>query len=215
MKALYHRSMLEEALADKFSPRALKQIIRANLAQDRIWFQLGLHHHFHFDSSAFSAGNAYIESQYTLIRNLTGLPAKASAQRQALGRLLHSAQDFYAHSNYVALWVAANGGLEIVTPAQIDPLDATILNHPELHSGSTDLLREWIYFVPALLKLLPVQPTPRPDSHAAMHLDSPERGPLFAFVYAAAVQRTRIEYRQANDIVYLAGGETAQATFLV
>ncbi len=37
------------------------------------------------------------------------------------------------------------------------------------------------------------------DSHAWMNLDSPARGPGFAYAFAAAVKRTRYEYERTVD----------------
>ena len=47
-------------------------------------------------------------------------------------------------------------------------------------------------FVPGIKKLV-IPRMPR-DSHAWMHLDSAERGPLFEYAFHAAVKRTRYEF---------------------
>jgi hypothetical protein len=190
MKIIYHRQITQQAIESQVSRRTLDVIINANIGQDSIRYQVG-HDHFHFDSSAFAQGNDYVESQHKIIQ-----PALAQGNPQwawqAFGRLSHAAQDFYAHSNYVALWLAKKNGVNRA-PEQIDPLDQDILMSRDLHSGTPHLFDLLLYMslLPASwLKLAPK------NSHLAMNIDGPDRL-NFDFVFSAAVMRTRSEFARA------------------
>ena len=104
MLTAYHIEMLHLALDDTFSPRALEKIIAANIHQDRPLGQIG-HDEYHFDNNAFDKSYAYIEEQRAL--TVSSLMAHhVPAAWAAFGRLTHTAHDFYAHSNYIDLWLA-------------------------------------------------------------------------------------------------------------
>jgi hypothetical protein len=186
----YHQAILEQALKNNVSSRVLSQMISANLGQDA-WYYQFIHPHFHFDNNAFSTGEAYIvtqrETMFEALRN--GNTIKAW---KAFGKLSHAAQDFYAHSNYISLWLASYGTSD-PQPEEIDPLDPVLLSDPNLRSGRFYIPIEFLYFIPSLrsriLARLPL------DSHAWMNMDEPSR-PNFDLAYAAAVKRTRIEYDQ-------------------
>ena len=100
MIARYHVQMTTEALQAHFDPAGLQRIIRANLAQDQVINQFTPA--IHFDSNAFAEGEALIRAERALaVRQMqAGRRPEALA---AFGRLLHTRQDFYAHSNWVAL----------------------------------------------------------------------------------------------------------------
>jgi hypothetical protein len=186
----YHQAILEQALKNNVSPHALAQMISANLGQDA-WYYQFIHPHFHFDNNAFSTGKTYIFLQReTVIEALK--KGNTDAAWKAFGRLSHAAQDFYAHSNYVALWLASHGAFD-PQPEKIDPLDPVLLDDPNLKSGRFYIPIEFLYFIPSLrLKILPRLPL---DSHAWMNMDDPTR-PNFEYAYVAAIKRTRIEYDQ-------------------
>ncbi len=186
----YHRQILERAVGERFSPSALKVVVRANLRQDNLPGQVG-HPEYHFDNSAFEAGNAYLEAQRDIIRDTVRRKKDIRRAWRAFGRLTHAAQDFYAHSNYVRLWAARLTPQEGISAMRdINPLDEAILTDQMLHSGKV-YWQEVISFIPALRplasRILP------PDSHAAMNLDEPGRGPLFVAAMAAARKRTVYE----------------------
>jgi hypothetical protein len=129
-----------------------------------------------------------------------------------LGRLLHTVQDFYAHSNYIEHWVRHRGGNATVTAEVIDALDAASMGHPELYVGDWVLWRDFIYYVPVVGQAMRnVWLAPR--SHEAMHLDAPERGPGFALALATARQRTVSEYQRPCEAIGWLGGEEAQWRF--
>jgi len=185
-----HADILRRALEELFTRQALHSIIASNLRMDAPWNQLG-RDELHFDNNAFDRSDRYIAEQRTLIRPaLEGRrPMRAW---QAFGRLTHTAQDYYSHSNYVRLWLAAQGDGTLPAPSEINPLDAGIMESPALHSGRPHMPFGVLSFVPGIGKwadrMLP------PDSHARMNLDSAGRGPGFEYAYHAAVKRTLHEY---------------------
>jgi len=195
MLTTYHRAITTQALGGFFSPLALESIILANLRQDHwLYGQIG-HPEYHFDQNAFLEGLAYIESNRMIFRSRLEAGQNALAL-QALGRLTHAAQDFYAHSNYVTLWLGRFLPGSPPPPAEIDALDETLLKHPDLRSGKIYWPLEPFSWIPGLGRIvIPLLPR---DSHAWMNLDSPARGPGFAYAFAAAVKRTLYEYQQTE-----------------
>jgi hypothetical protein len=192
----YHRAITQEALQDVFSPQALEAVITANLGQDH-WLrgQIG-HDEYHFDQNAFRKSLEYMESNRSLIRPALESEDIPSAQK-AFGRLTHAGQDFYAHSNYVSLWLGRLPEGKWPPPVEIEPLDQELVASPRLRSGRLYYPLEVLSFIPVLKKsVLPLLPR---DSHAWMNLDSPERGPLFEYAFAAAVKRTRYEYSRTTE----------------
>jgi hypothetical protein len=105
--------------------------------------------------------------------------------------LIHTAQDFYAHSNYIDLWLSCQPDGALPTPTEVDPVDEDLIHTRALRSGRIYLPLEALYFVRPLRRLI-LRILPR-DSHAWMNLDSPEQGPDFKYAFQAAVKRTKIE----------------------
>jgi hypothetical protein len=190
MKIIVHRRITEKSLQGQVAPEALQTILAANVAQDGLRYQLGRYAHFHYDADSFAAGDAYLVEQRALIVDALE-QGDASAARSAFGRLTHTAQDFYAHSNYIALWLERNPNS---MPDQIAPLAADVLSDSRLRSGHLYYPLEALSFVPALAPL--VMPFLPRNSHAWMNIDGPDR-PLFAYAFSAAVQRTRVEFDRA------------------
>ncbi len=211
MDARYHVEITRQALAGQFDEAAMQAIIRANLDQDRLATLLG-HPEIHFDASAFMAGEAYIAEQRRLALSALIDREDRPAALAAFGRLLHGRQDFYAHSNWAALWVDAHGGLERCTPEQIEPcLDP--LTVPGLVSGKGNVLHFLACRVPLYGRwhrrhLLPA------DDHEAMNLDNPGRGPLFPFALAAAVKHSRLELEMLLRMLHGKGGIAAAQRML-
>ena len=190
MDARYHAEITRQALAGQFDEAALQAIIRANLRQDRLANLVG-HPEIHFDASAFAAGERYIAQQRQEAVAALVTRNDRPAALAAFGRLLHGRQDFYAHSNWAALWVAAHGGLERCAPEQIEPC-LYPLAVKGLVSGKGSVVHFLACRVPLYgrwhrRRLLPA------DDHEAMNLDNPGRGPLFPFAVAAAVKHSRLE----------------------
>ncbi len=192
MLSEYHIEICQRSLGDKVSDRALKTITDANLAQDG-WRGLIGHHEYHFDHNAFEAGYTYIDKQRNIILEALSNAGTVELTWEAFGRLTHSVQDFYAHSNYLELWAQSISNDGLPPPSQVDALDQAIINHPDLRSGRI-YVREVLGFIPLLRpftrRILPL------DSHANMNLDYPERGHLFPYVIEAAVKRTIYEFDQ-------------------
>jgi hypothetical protein len=186
----YHVQILQQALAGNFSPIALAKIIVANVNQDRISAQLG-HDEYHFDNNAFEKSYAYIEEQRLLV--ISSLQTgDAEPAWSAFGRLTHSVQDFYAHSNYIDLWLASHTNGSRPTPLLVDPVEPAILASDALRSGKLYYPLELFSFIKPLKPLvLPLLPR---DSHAWMNIDSPEQGFKFDYVMQASIQRTVIEF---------------------
>jgi hypothetical protein len=189
----YHKSITRKALNERFSPRALEAILAANLKQDDLLTgQIG-HNEYHYDNNAIAESDRYLEEQRALALSALqndDLPAAWSA----FGRLVHTAQDFYAHSNYVDLWLSRfhRDGQTPLPPSEIAPLMDELVRSPELRSGKLYYPWEVLAFVPGIRNfVIPFLPV---DSHAHMQLDSPARGERFAYAFEAAVKRTRYEF---------------------
>jgi len=189
----YHKSITRKALREHFSERALAAILTANLKQDDLLTgQIG-HDEYHYDNNAIAKSDHYLEEQRGLtlsaLRN-NDLPTAWTA----FGRLVHTAQDFYAHSNYVDLWLAhsSNDGQTPPPPSEIAPLVDELVHSPDLRSGKLYYPLEVLSFVPILKRfVIPLLPK---DSHAHMHLDSSKRGERFEYAFEAAVKRTQYEF---------------------
>ncbi len=194
MKTQVHQSITTQALSSHFSQNALEAVIAANLGQDVWQYQFG-HNHFHYDNNSFAAGDAYMDK---LRRSVMDALQRGEAvlARQSFGRLTHTAQDFYAHSNYVALWRESHPG---AAPDEIDPLLASLLSDSRLRSGRIYYPLEAFAFIAALKPyIVPLLPR---DSHAWMNIDDPSR-PNFDCAYAAAVKRTELEFERLCQVLY-------------
>jgi hypothetical protein len=194
MLTQYHIEIMLNALGERFSPRAMSVITYANIHQDRLRGQFG-HDEFHFDNNAFEKTYAYIEEQRAL--TISSLPKNdAYSAWNTFGRFLHTVQDFYAHSNYITLWLARFDGRTLPSSSEVDPVDPSLLNSPDLRSGKTYYPFELLYFIPATrafsLRWLPH------DSHAWMNLDSPAQGFKFDYAMQAAIKRTVIEFEKTT-----------------
>ena len=189
-----HAEVTRRALGERVGRRALDAIVASNVRVDALVNQFG-HDALHFDNNAFGPGRAYIDEQRALIR-----PAlehgEAGAAWKAFGRLTHTAQDFYAHSNYVDLWLACQPNGMRPAAGEIDPLDDSLVENPSLRSGKPYLPLGLLSFVPGVSRL--VMPFMPRDSHARMNLDSAKSGPLFEYAFEAAVKRTKYEFELTN-----------------
>jgi len=184
-----HEEMTREALDAHFSPRALEVILAANCKQDSLRGQIG-HDEYHFDNNALDRGQRYINEQRGYVIASLLSPGVISAWI-AFGRLIHTVQDFYAHTNYVSMWLDQYDGTP-PAPLEIDPVQKILTESPKLHSGKVYLPMDALYFVPFLRKLS-LALLPR-DSHGWMNLDSPEQGVNFDYARAAAIKRTQYEF---------------------
>jgi hypothetical protein len=187
-----HTQLIRQALGASFSPRNLDAIVAANIRQDALRGQFG-HDEYHFDNNAFAQSRAYLDEQRAL--TLSSLRSgDAASALSAFGRLTHTAQDFYAHTNYVSQWLARFVDSPPPPAPEIDPVMEGLIASPDLSAGKLYYPLEVLYFIPPLrgfaLSILPR------DSHAHMNLDSAERGPHFEYAFQAALKRTRLEFEQ-------------------
>jgi hypothetical protein len=193
VKTQVHRSITTQALSPHFSQNALETVIGANLGQDVWQYQFG-HDHFHYDNNSFAAGDAYIDELRRSIMDALQRGEDVPA-RQSFGRLTHAVQDFYAHSNYIALWRESHPE---AAPNETDPLVAVLLSDSRLRSGRIYYPFEALTFIkvlkPCIVPLLPR------DSHAWMNIDDPSR-PNFEYAYAAAVKRTELEFERLRKVL--------------
>jgi hypothetical protein len=192
MLTQYHIEIMLTSLGDRFSPRAISAVINANIYQDGLSGLFG-HDEFHCDNNAFEKTYAYIEDQ----RALVGLSLKlsdANSAWSAFGRFLHSMQDFYAHSNYITLWLDRFNGQTPPPPPEVDPVDMSLIQSPDLHSGKLYYPFELLYFMRST-KAFSLRYLPH-NSHAWMNLDSPEQGFKFDYAVQAATKRTVIEFEK-------------------
>ena len=187
----YHKSITIKALSGDFGTHALENILAANLKQDDLLAgQIG-HDEYHYDNNTITASDRYLEKQRAL--TISALrDNNPPAAWAAFGRLIHTAQDFYAHSNYVDLWLARFDGQSPHPPSEIAPLMDELIHNPELRSGVLYYPLEILAFIP-LVKRIVIPFLPK-DSHAHMHLDSPARGERFDYAFEAAVKRTKLEF---------------------
>jgi hypothetical protein len=196
MLKTYHRIITEQSLGTHFSKQALKVVIAANLGQDH-WFrgQIG-HPEYHFDENKFVESDAYMENNRAAIRPSLEAGNFLVAQK-AFGRLLHAAQDFYAHSNYIKRWLDRFPDNRQPLPEEIAFLDRNLLKDPLLRSGKIYWPLEPLSWIPWIgrwfNRFLPH------DSHAWMNLDSPSQGPCFDYAFAAAIKRTSYEFEMTVD----------------
>ena len=107
MQGRCHENTTRHVLGPYFDSDALEEVVAANLGQDSLLSIFGNAPFRHFCDRAIEKSVDYVESEHALIVNLAGQPGTEREQRTALGRLLHAVQDFYAHSNYVDLWLDA------------------------------------------------------------------------------------------------------------
>ena len=184
-----------ESLGTRFSSRAMSTLIYANANQDRLSGQFG-HDEYHFDNNAFEKTYAYIEEQRALTVSVLQKNDALSAW-YAFGRMTHTLQDFYAHSNYITLWLNRFAGQTPPPSSEVDPVDLTLIQHPDLRSGKVYYPFELLYFMRKTrkfsLRFLPK------NSHAWMNLDSPEQGFKFDYAMQAAIKRTVIEYDKTTS----------------
>jgi hypothetical protein len=209
----YHISITKNAIGEFFDQSALDEIFQANVSQDRLVYQLGFTPHFHFDNNKIKESLAYVDSQLDEIIELAKSESQGHQQRAAFGRLCHAIQDFYAHSNYIDLWLEENGGLNGTNPQDVNGLDEKLLNHPKLITGDFKIWRDIFYYIPLMNRFLRKIYIP-PYSHEAMNLDNPNIGIKFEYAVEAAKQRTKFEFDQVMEKLIDCHGTEAIDNFL-
>ena len=182
----YHATLLCRAAPRGFSTAALLcRVMPANIAVDLNQKDKCLH----FDDSAFLAGIEHIETLWAAIESGT-------RRMSNFGRLTHTIQDFYSHSNWVELH-------QHLSPLPV--WDLTIASLPAAaHTGT----------YPGRVRR-PGQTTP---THAELNKDCPSgwfspsgaravgRGPnrgktLFELGYQAALAATRVQFDRLTRLL--------------
>ncbi|MCB9152794.1 MAG: hypothetical protein H6649_01905 [Caldilineae bacterium] len=211
MQARYHVQITRAAVGDRFTRADFRRIVRANLSQDRLP-NLVFHPELHFDGGALRDAQAYISQQRRLaVRQLLAHSDRAGAL-DAFGRLTHTRQDFYAHSNWAALWTAQQGGPDLAEPEEI-PICSDPLTTPGLRLGNASAIHYLACRVPVYGRWHVRHLVP-PDDHETMNLDHPGRGPLFPFAVAAATKHTAVELETLLRMLARDGGTAARELFL-
>jgi hypothetical protein len=193
MYPYYHMRITSEAVSSRFGRAAFRQVLYGNIGQDGLAGQIG-HPEYHFDDSQFARAYKYLGDLKGNIAKHIWWDHDIPAARHAYGQFTHALQDFYAHSNYISLYVQEHQIQLEQWDGQIDCLDQTILQSPDLISGHFYSPWEFVTFLPGIGKLfIPLFPR---TSHAHMNIDSPAASRWFPLAYRAAVERTRVESDQ-------------------
>lgn len=211
MLSKYHIELTEKSLGSFFTSTSLREMTRANVGQDSLSSLFGVEARRHVCDCTVDESFAYVNEEHAVIAELAQQPGEEARQRAALGRLLHTVQDFYAHTNYVALWVAERGDTTSLESGGGE-LDPQLLAHPQLQIAQWLTWREPFYYVPVVGQAMRRVWLPK-DSHEAINLDSPKSGSHFYLAMASARQRTLREYARAVAAIREVGGRAAVARF--
>ena len=95
----YHSELTEKANGGVLDQQQLGFVVVANVAQDLLQTQSQVH----FDNCDFPGGVAHIAAEWAAIDQLADKYSEVALG--AFGALLHTTQDFYAHSNWIELHV--------------------------------------------------------------------------------------------------------------
>jgi hypothetical protein len=93
----YHAELTKQANGGVLDDSELGLVVAANMAQD-LWQGSS---YIHFDNCDFSGGVDHIAAQWSLIEQAGDTHSEAALT--AFGALLHTTQDFYAHSTWIEL----------------------------------------------------------------------------------------------------------------
>lgn len=213
MLAHYHQQITTEALGKRLGSAALQTVIRANLHQDDLKYLLGGYPHYHFDDNQFERTYAYLSEQKQLVLDTLAHQEDPTSAWIALGKITHTIQDFYAHSNYVKLWLEQNvKESSFPKPDEIEPLIPGLMTSTRLFTARNLLFLEILGMIPLLGKrLLSFFP---PDAHIRMNLDQPTSGPLFSYAFIAARKRTEEEFEELFQCIHTLYGPQAVEKFV-
>jgi Heterokaryon incompatibility protein Het-C len=129
-----HEEITHDALAATFNAANLNLVERACESQSKPGSEAASETRRHFGDENFAKALAYMDRQKRLILDFSA-SADTNAMDRAralyhLGLLLHTAQDFYSHTNYVELAaerMKENHGASIKDPYSMDLVDWTKL----------------------------------------------------------------------------------------
>lgn len=183
----YHAALTEQACPDDPTIRSnLTVIVAANLATDLNQFESQLH----FDNCTFALGAQRIVDLWALIT----APNPPTNPYVSFGTMLHTVQDFYAHSNWVELH-------EQESPVPVWDLDPGSLPS-DIVSGTF-----WLDH--------PKLCAPGAPTHEELNKDSPDSpegsktvasGPnqgrtLFSLAFAAALAASAAQFDRLRHVV--------------
>ncbi|MEZ4831751.1 MAG: hypothetical protein R2873_07050 [Caldilineaceae bacterium] len=189
MNEEFHRQVTTEALADQLSAEELEIVILANIGQDRVMNWLTTPER-HYDGRFFAQSEAYIVEERVRSTDAFRRGDRVAAL-QAMGRLLHTRQDFYSHSNWMHLCAADAVAWNADDPILcLDPQGTA-----GVYAAKAPFWIHAVYLIPVLGALVKRFYLPA-DYHEAMHLDDPSRGPLFAPSLIAACKHSRLEWER-------------------
>jgi len=185
----YHAALTEQACPDDPTIRAnLPTIVAANVATDLNQFESALH----FDNCTFDLGVQRIDDLWQLIES------GVEVNRYVIfGTMIHTVQDFYAHSNWIELQVAQS---------PIPVWDLVLASLPASIVSGT-------FFLDSPKECGPDAPT-----HSQLNKDSPDSeegrktvpsGPnqgktLFDLAFAAALGATTVQFARLQATIGVA-----------
>lgn len=183
----YHGKLTELANDGILDQQQLGFVVAANISQDLHQTQSCLH----FDNCDFPGGIDYIKSEWVIIDDAGDKFGIAALG--AFGRLLHTTQDFYAHSNWIELH---------------EDQDPVPVWNQELSSLPANIVSgTWWLGSPKLCG-------PNAPTHSQLNKDNPnspegskvvQNGPnqgksLFDLAFATALAATKVQYARFASV---------------
>jgi hypothetical protein len=184
----YHADLTNQACPENSTIKAnLQAIVAANLATDLNQYESALH----FDNCTFELGVERISNLWELIES-----NEQGNRYNAFGTMIHTVQDFYAHSNWIELH-------ENQVPVPVWNLDLNSLP-PDILSGTFELDN-------------PKKCGPNAPTHTQLNKDSPNSdqgrktvpsGPnqgktLFDLAFATALHATKAQFVRLETVIGL------------
>ncbi len=177
-----HRQITREGCSPTLDATQIDIVVNANLQEDDLQGLSSVH----FDNCAFSEGAAKIRENRASIRQHSDRLSPSALT--AFGRLLHTVQDFYAHSNWIELF-------QDRSPIPLWNIDVSTLP-AGIHSGT------WKEGNPKrCAATVPSHATMNKDKHSSPRGKTtvdhgPNRGKtLFDLAYDAALRATQAELK--------------------
>lgn len=183
----YHSELTTEANDGVLDTTQLAYVVAANIAQDLLQTQSKVH----FDNCDFPGGIDHLAAEWAVIDTVGDKYADSALG--AFGALLHTTQDFYAHSNWIELH-------QDQSPVPV--WDQTLASLPEAIVSGT-----WWIGSPKLCG-------PNAPTHSQLNKDSPksaeggkivDSGPnkgktLFELAYATALEASKRQYARFKAV---------------
>ncbi|HEY9679797.1 MAG TPA: hypothetical protein V6C76_17475 [Drouetiella sp.] len=140
--AALHDSVIHDALAATFNAANLNLVERASESQCKPGSEASTEPQRHFSNPNFSKALAYMDRQKRLILDFSASadtnPMDRARALYHLGLLLHTAQDFYSHTNYIEL---AAQKVTPTTTSSKDPYALELVDWTKLATVRTNQLQ--------------------------------------------------------------------------